>query len=105
MTAINVAFRGRLKDAGVFEDAQRIAERHGVSLEKMLTPGKAHTDQQAKASKARVLFVLSLRGIAWSWPQIGKLLGLDHTTCMAFAIGKPVRCAERGLTREGQRVA
>jgi chromosomal replication initiation ATPase DnaA len=58
---------------------RRIARKHGVKPEAVLGRGRhRHT------AMARHEFFLMLRDtLDMSYPEIGKLLGVDHTTVMA----------------------
>lgn len=65
--------------------AGRIAERYGVTVGDIARPRREVTDLSFSAKAAQTHFVLSLRGVGWSWPAIGRLLGVDHTTAMYMA--------------------
>lgn len=65
--------------------AGRIAERYGVTVGEIANPRRHVTGRSVQARAARKHFILALRGIAWSWPAIGALLGMNHTSAMHAA--------------------
>ncbi len=66
---------------------KRIAERHGLPLAEIL--GDSRFASVAFARHEVIAYLRSLRDKLrprrdrYSWPEIGLLIGRDHTTCMA----------------------
>jgi len=59
-----------------------VAVRHGVRIHEMLS-----TSREDRVSKARRDLCACLRGSGLSYPDIGRLVGMDHTSVM-YAVRK-----------------
>ena len=61
------------------------AQRFDVAFGQVIRPGKVVTPMQRRAVTARREFILFLRTEGYSWPSIGRLLGMDHSSAMYAA--------------------
>jgi chromosomal replication initiator protein len=88
----------------VRELAERIAAKHGITVEALLGRGRTKT-----VAEARHELMALLRGtFAFSFPEIGRIVGRDHSTVMyalrkresagVLKCGAPVREDEKART-------
>lgn len=67
-----------LRACGLLHVACEIANEHGVTIEAMLGPARHKT-----VAAARHALMCNLRIRGYSYPEIGRLVGRDHTTVIA----------------------
>jgi chromosomal replication initiation ATPase DnaA len=69
--------------------ARLIAERRGVALEDLQPSGsrrRGRMGEKRHAALAELCTALRAEPYRWSYPQVGKFVGRDHTTVM-YAVG------------------
>jgi chromosomal replication initiation ATPase DnaA len=74
----------RLTTLGLIGEARTIAENCGVTLDEMLGRGRYKSMCEARHE----LWRLTRERFGYSYPQVAKLYGVDHTTVMAALKGK-----------------
>lgn len=65
-------------DVSWLDLAKQVAMEHGVPLDRMLGRGR-----HKRTALARHVFWGALRGAGYSYPEIARGYGVDHTTVMA----------------------
>lgn len=76
-TGTGLSINERLRARGLLPDVERIAREHHVTTSDLLGRGRT-----AMVCRARKALYADLRERGFSYPEIGWLVGRDHTTIM-----------------------
>lgn len=71
-------FLCRLKEMGIYDEVVRLIRPRGVLVEELVGRGRT---KNVSAARHEIMYWIRTK-MKWSFPEIGKLFGRDHTTVL-----------------------
>lgn len=71
-------FISRLKEMGIFDEVVQLIRPRGVSIEDLISRDR---HKNVSAARHEIMYWIRTK-LKWSYPEIGRLFGRDHTTVL-----------------------